>query len=182
MLGIGDNWLEEVSNADWYARRVAPGSSSSNSRRRCRSARRRLTHPQPGPAVMPGNYLAPQGPMPYPQQQGAPAGYYPPPPQATHRRYPPQMQNFSNRRSRRRALRQAVFSGTWQGTNAARQGTHHRPNRGGPTSWSATATAACRPGCVASTAAPPAVLRLRIHRPDPHAKVINQPGHKEPDV
>ncbi len=127
-----------MSNADWYARRVAPIVQQQQPQAPVPIGPPQGFYiPQPGPAVMPpGNYPAPQGPMPYPQQQGLPQGYYPPqapqgyPPQGV---YPPQMQNFSKQAIQTpEALRQAVFSGTWQGTNAARQGTHHCPNCGGP--------------------------------------------------
>ena len=105
-----------MSNADWYARRVAPIVQQQQPQAPVPIGPPQGFYiPQPGPAVMPpGNYPAPQG---YPPQ-GV---------------YPPQMQNFSKQAIQTpEALRQAVFSGTWQGTNAARQGTHHCPNCGGP--------------------------------------------------
>ena len=121
-----------MSNADWYARRVAPIVQQQQPQ-----APQQLGPPQgfylpqPGPAVMPPGNYPPQQPQGYPQPpQGypmAPQGY---PQQGV---YPPQMQNFSKQAIQTpEALRQAVFSGAWQGTAAARQGTHHCPQCGGP--------------------------------------------------
>ena len=120
-----------MSNADWYARRVAPIVQQQQPQAPVQVGPPQGFYiPQPGPAVMPpGNYP--------PQQFQQPQGYYPPQPQQQgypqQGVYPPQPQNFSKQAIQSpEALRQAVFSGTWQGTNAARQGTHHCPACGGP--------------------------------------------------
>jgi hypothetical protein len=125
-----------VSNADWYARRVAPLVQPPQpvpQPPQQLGPPQGFYIPQPGPAVMPpGNYpAAPQPPQGYPQP---PYGYPPAPPGYPQQGvYPPQPQNFSKQAIQTpEALRQAVFSGTWPGTNAARQGTHMCPNCGGP--------------------------------------------------
>ncbi len=122
-----------MSNADWYARRVAPiVQPPAPQPPQQIGPPQGFYIPQPGPAVMPpGNYPAPP-PQGYPPQ---PQGYYPQPPPGYPQQgvYPPQPQNFSKQAIQTpEALRQAVFSGTWQGTAAARQGTHYCPQCGGP--------------------------------------------------
>lgn len=125
-----------MSNADWYARRVAPLVQQPQpvpQPPQQLGPPQGFYIPQPGPAVMPpGNYpAAPQPPQGYPQ----PPYGYPPAPQGYPQQgvYPPQPQNFSKQAIQTpEALRQAVLSGTWPGTNAARQGTHMCPNCGGP--------------------------------------------------